>query len=144
MTYRSLREKIRAEKEARLQRYSNYDALYRKASEEGMKAGMEAVPVPMVVYEPSDPLNEASPPLREYFVKEGPCGFAEVIVHPGTSSFARWLVKNDLASPHYRGGVSIWIGAHNQSVSRKEAHAYKMAEILKEAGITCYVSSRLD
>lgn len=140
----SLRDKIRLEKAERMQRYSEYETLFRRAYAEGLEAGKAAIPTPMTVVEPSNVMDPNSPPRNQWFVSEGPCGFAEVIVYPGTCSFARWLTKNNLGSPAYKGGVSIWISAHNQSVARKEAHAYKMAEIFKEAGIKCYASSRLD
>jgi len=140
----SLRDKIRLETAERKARYAEYEALYKRACDEGMAAGKAAIPIPMTVVEPSNVMDPNSPPRNEWFVPEGPCGFAEVVIHPATSSFARWLAKNNLASTRYNGGMSIWIGAHNQSVTRKEAHAYKMAEIFKAAGIKCFVSARLD
>ena len=67
-----------------------------------------------------------------------PCGFAWVQVKPANSKFAKWLVENDHArKDSYEGGVKIWIGQYNQSVSHKEAHAEKLAEILKKEITDC-------
>jgi hypothetical protein len=80
-----------------------------------------------------------------YYVSEGMCGFAWVNVSPGNSPFANWLKKNGHARKSYYGGVDIWISAHGQSVERKEAHANKMAAVLKEAlGVNAHAMSRLD
>ena len=140
----SLRDKIRLETAERKARYAEYEALYKRAMDEGLAAGKAAIPIPMTIIEPSNVMDPNSPPRNTYQVSEGACGFAEVVIHPATSSFARWLAKNGRASTRSNGGMSIWIGAHNQSVTRKEAHAYKMAEIFKAAGIKCFVSARLD
>jgi hypothetical protein len=99
----------------------------------------------MVVSEHANPLNDASAVKQSWYVSEGACGFAWVNVSPGNSSFAKWLVKNKLASKAYHGGVDIWISAHGQSIERKEAHAREMARVLKEKlGIKAYAGSRLD
>jgi hypothetical protein len=92
----------------------------------------------------ANPMDDGSPPVKSWYVPEGPCGFAWVTVRPGTSSFAKWLVKTGKGSKAYGGGVSIWIGDYNQSIARKEAHARAMAEVFTNAGITAYADSRLD
>ena len=81
---------------------------------------------------------------ERYYVGDGPCGFAWVTVKPGTSSFAKWLVKQGYASKAYGGGVQIWISEHNQSLERKTAHARVMAERLREYGFKAYSNSRID
>jgi len=136
-------------KKAELEKFA---ALYRKASEAGMAAGKAAQPVPMVVSEVSDPfasyaLGVNVPPKaggKSWYVSEGACGFAWVVIRPGNCPFANWLKKHGHAQPAYGGGVQIWISEHNQSVARKEAHAYAMADVFKEAGINAYADSRLD
>jgi hypothetical protein len=134
--YGSLREKIAAESAARRARYSEFSRAFELAHKAGLEAGRNAMPTPMLVM--------AGDKVIEH-VSEGACGFAWVRVRPATSSFARWLVKNKLAHKAYRGGVDIWISDHNQSVTRKEAHARAMATILnRELGIDCYANSRLD
>lgn len=84
----------------------------------------------------------------ELFAKYGDrdaCGFAWVTIRPGTSRFARFLKKNDYASAAYGGGVSIWCSYRStQSVGLREAVARGIADVLREAGIEAYASSRLD
>jgi len=72
------------------------------------------------------------------------CGFAWVNVKPGTSAFAKWLIKENHAHKAYRGGVDIWISDYNQSYDLKFAHAAGMATYLSENGITCCPDGRLD
>lgn len=120
------------------------EALYLKAYEAGAAAAAASVPTPMVVSEHANPLNDASPVKRSWFVSDGVCGFAWVKVRPGNSSFANWLKKNGKGRPDYPSGVAINISAYNQSMERKEAHARAMAKVLSEAGITAYADSRMD
>jgi len=113
------------------------------------KAGMEAVAklqvVPMVVQQHASPLDDNSPVVKSYFVADGVCGFASVNVKPANSSFAKWLVANDIASKDsYAGGVCIWVHQFNQSLQRKETYAYAVSAALKASGINCYASSRMD
>jgi hypothetical protein len=141
--YASLREKIAAEGKARKAKYAAFEAAYAKAAAAGMAAGEAAKPRAMMVVEHSD----ANPlvPKRMWHEPEGMCGFAWVNVSPGNSPFANWLKKNKLARKAYGGGVDLWVSAHGQSVERKEAHAYAMAEVLRnELGVKAYASSRLD
>lgn len=145
MEYASLREKIAAESKARKARYGEFEAAYAKAYAAGKAAGEAALPTPMVVSEHVNPLDDNSAVKRAWYVSEGACGFAWVTVAPGTSSFAKWLVKGKRARKAYRGGVEIWIGEFGQSVDRKSAMAGKMAEVLREElGIEAYAGSRLD
>ncbi len=125
--YISLRKKIRAEKIFRQSRYlQTFKEVFDKADHAGFAAAETIMPIATV--------NEGSPAL--YWIK----------IHPTNCSFAKWLVKNGHARKNSRGGVSIPIEAHRQSIERKEAHARKMAEVLKEKlGLErCYVESRLD
>lgn len=127
-------------------RYAAFAAAYDKAAFAGRLAGANVRPRPMVVFE-ADALGQPKDGGRSFYEFEGLCGFAWVDVYPGNSSFARWLVKNKLASTkHYGGGgVSIWISAFNQSVDRKEACAQAMAKVLvSELGVKAYAGSRLD
>lgn len=145
--YSSLREKIAAEKRERQARYAEFDRVFKEASEAGRKAGEANVPVPMIVGQAksltSNEIDYTKGPM--HYVSDGACGFAWVIVRPATSSFAKWLVKNGHAKTAYYGGVQIWISAHGQSIGRKEAHAYVMAEILRtRLGVSAYSDSRLD
>jgi hypothetical protein len=120
-------------------------ALFTKAHEAGMAALESASVSPMVVGSPSTPLgSDIDPSKPVYFVPEGPCGFAWVVVRPGNSSFARWLTQTGKGSRHYGGGVSVWVRQGGQSVQRKEAYAQAFAGVLTEAGVTASAESRLD
>lgn len=118
-------------------------ALYRKAKEAGLAAGEKAVPPVMIVSE-ADFLGRPIPGGKSYEVPSGPCGFAWVNVKPGSSSFARWLVKNEFALKSYYGGVDIWVRDFGQSMMKKEAAAGAMADVLRAAGIVAYPGSRMD
>lgn len=133
--YGSLREKIAAEKAERLARYERYAEVYANAQTAGLQAGYDVVPTPMVVSG-----YESQP------VMDGMCGFAWVSIRPGNSAFARWLVKQGYARKAYNGGVQVWISAHNQSITRKYAHASAMADVLRAEfpDLKIYADERLD
>lgn len=127
----------------------DYDALIVKAVEAGRAAGLAALPMPMVVTQHTNPLNDDSPVEKSWYVSEGACGFADVNFSMKSGlgrKFGQWLIKNDFArKDDYRGGVTIWISDHGQSVERKSAHANALAAVLQEAGIAdAHSSSRLD
>lgn len=118
--------------------------IYNVASHAGARAGRELIPTPMIVSEHENMLDDSSPVKNSWYISDGPCGFAWIVVKPGTSSFAKWLKKNDFAHKHYYGGVAIWISEYNQSCAKKTAHAEAMAESLRQSGIRAYAGSRLD
>jgi hypothetical protein len=124
----------------------SFKEIYLKARNAGMEAAQNCMPTPMVVGTPTTPLgNDIDTNKQMYFVSEGVCGFAWIQVKPGTSAFAKWLKKNNLARPDsYYGGVSIWVGEFNQSMQRKEAYANAFANVLNECGIRAYSMSRMD
>ena len=109
-------------------------ALVKSAHEAGLRAGHLITPTPMIVESAG----------RRYHVPDGLCGFAWITIKPGTSSFARALVKDGTARKAYGGGVQVWVGEFNQSVARKSAYAEAYAKVLREAGINAYAGSRLD
>lgn len=135
--YASLREKIAAEKAERESRYQAFEDLFAKAYANGLQAGKDVTPTPMVVSG-----YEHQP------VMDGVCGFAWVVVRPGNSSFARWLVKTGRGRTSYSGGVHIWISAHGQSMTRKDAHAQAMADTFRNSpllsNVRIYAESRMD
>ena len=142
--YASLKDKIRAEKAERLARYAGFAALYKQAHEAGMAAGNAAVPVPMVVTSGDGALTPGLE-RKHWIVPEGVCGFASVVVHPATCSFARWYAKTHNERKAYGGGICVkWVGEFNQSMTRKEAYAHAFAEVLRAAGIKAYSQSRMD
>jgi hypothetical protein len=125
------------------------DAEFARIWEEAVNAGMQAgtgnTPNPMIVEEHTNPLNDNSPVKQSWFVSEGACGFAWIVVYPGTSSFAKWAAKNRGASKNYPSGMMVkWVSEFNQSVNRKEAYASAFAQVLQKYGIKAYSQSRLD
>ena len=116
--------------------------------EEAMAAGRAAVAkldvVPMVVGSAKGIMsNEIDYSKPSYFVADGVCGFAWVRVK-GNSPFGRWAKKQGLARPGYPSGLDISIREYNQSMQKKEAHAYAMAAVLQKYGIDAYANSRMD
>lgn len=125
--------------------------VYKEAHDAGVAAMNACRPRPMVVTEYANPLHGILPNQQpgeiknQWFVADGVCGFAWISIHPGSSSFARWLVKHGRAHKSYgETGVRIWVSEGNQSVKRKEAYAEAFAKVLQSYGITAYAGSRLD
>lgn len=125
----------------------DFQAIYDEALIEARKAGLGCRPTPMIVGAPKTPLGDEidySKPV--YYVDDGACGFAWVVVKPGNCKFAKWLTEKGLARRHYQGGVSIWVSEYGQSVERKEAHARALASALRDkTGVDkIWSESRLD
>lgn len=125
---------------------SQFDSIWNEAQNAGREAAHKCDVVPMVVGSPKHFMsNELDTTKPMEYVSDGVCGFAWVNVKPGTSSFAKWLVKNNYArKDSYYGGVCVWIGDYNQSMQRKEAHASAMASVFVKHGIKAYMGSRMD
>ena len=124
-----------------------YDTIYQAAMAKGALAAQACTPIPMVVEEHASPFDDKSPVVQQWFEPNGVCGFAWVVIKPGTSSFAKWLIRNNHAKPHYYGGVQIWIGGYGQCYQKKVAHAYAMAAYLNQIkikGVRAYAQDRLD
>lgn len=129
--------------------------LLARAGEAGEAAFRAAIPEPMVVYTPKDTMSSLmggddggpDPSQPVYNVSEGVCGTAWVNIKPGGSRFARWLVKEGYGrSDSYRGGVSLSLfrvcgDRMSQSLTRWEAAARAVAEVLREAGINAHPES---
>ena len=123
---------------------AQFEALFAQAHTAGIAAGKAAVPQAMIVSEHENPLDDNSAVRKQWYVDDGVCGFAWVVIRPGTSSFARWLVKRKLAGKHYRGGISVWVSQFGQSMTRKQAYASAFAKVLTDAGVKAYSDSRMD
>lgn len=108
--------------------------VYAEAQAAGAKAGASVECVPMVI-------NGGG---KTYHVPDGVCGFAGIVVKDARSSFAKWLKANDLARNNYEGGKYIPVHEYGQSLTRKEAHATAMAEVLRAHGVDCRADSRID
>jgi len=135
MEYASLREKIRAEKAARMSRYADFKDIVDKAYQAGIEAGKSAMPIPMYVIDQGIPIDR---------IDDGACGFAWVTVRPANSSFAIWAKKQGIMRPMYGGGVTYWVSSFGQSVDRKAAFAGAYAKVLRENGIQATAGDRLD
>ena len=87
----------------------NPTALYEAANDAGSAAGDAAVPTPMVVGTSKGLLDDAidkSKPM--YFVEDGVCGFATVIVKPARGKFVKYLKDNDIGrKDSYYGGYTL-------------------------------------
>ena len=118
---------------SKAEREAKHQAVWDKAWAAGVKAAEAATPVPMHIpgYAP---------------ITEGVCGFAWVEIHPATSSFAKWVKAHDLGkTSSYAGGVHVWIGDYDQSMTRKKAHAIAMGRVIREElDINAYGASRID
>ena len=119
-------------------------ALYAAAHNAGNAAVQSATIAPMVIQQRANPLNDRSDLVKQYYVEDGVCGFASIIVKPANSAFAKYLALNCGARKSYYGGISLSVQAFNQSLQKKEAYAHAFAEVLTAAGIKAHVESRMD
>jgi hypothetical protein len=139
---------------------NNFQILLNEARIAGIKAVQDLVArngvVPMIVGEAVDLFSSKMRTDRpQYFVADGPCGFAWIAIRPATSSFAKWLLAQGKTNRNggeilfpdrlaYKGGVHIWVSGFSQSIQKKEAYAAAFAGVLNAAGITAYSDSRMD
>ena len=138
-------EKGNTQKPKKKGKDQHWAKLHKKAHEAGKKAADNHKPTPMVVGHPAHPLgNDVDPNQPTYHVPEGVCGFAWVVVKPGNCPFANWLKKNEIARPHYQGGVAIWVREYGQSYERKLIYAQAYAKVIQEEGINARADGRLD
>lgn len=122
----------------------NFSELFDAAHLAGMEAGKGNSPIPMIVVQRANPLDDNSPIVRQFdTVMDGACGFAWVTVRPANCGFAKFL-KTKGGQKGYRGGMQYWVHEFDQSISRKEAFAKAFAKVLETAGIDVRSESRLD
>ena len=112
--------------------------LLKQAETAGLKAGLEIVPTP--VYFKDTHTGQT------YDSADGACGFAHVNISPARGKFVNYLKKIGKGHKSYQGGWDYWVSSQElgQSITRKEAYADAFAKVLKEWGINCYATSRLD
>ena len=121
------------------------EKLLEKAHLMGMDAGSLVGVTPMVVGSPSTPLgNDIDYSKKTYFVEGGVCGFAGVVIKPARGKFVSYLKNLGMGYKHYYGGWYVSVREFGQSLTRKEAYAEAFAKVLGEAGMRCYVDSRMD
>lgn len=138
-------ETIGLSAQARDARDAKWEALHAAADRAGNEAALTCTPTPMVVVQHSNQLDDNSPVTQSWLVEGGVCGFAWVVIRPGTCSFARWAKKHvPLTDKHYHGGVSVWCPLGTQSMAIKEAYCHAYARTLNAAGIDAYAGSRMD
>ena len=127
------------------QRDKRFQELFDKAHKNGMTAGNNCTPRPMIVGSPTSPFgNDIDKTKKVYKVEGGVCGFAWVHF-AGNMPFGRWAKKKGLASKDYPNGLCVWVREFGQSMTRKEAYADAFAKILRDEGnITAYARSRMD
>ena len=116
--------------------------LYNQARAAGLAAAQAAQVQPMIVQQHANMLDDSSPVTRSYYVNDGVCGFASVVVR--NIKFANQLKKLGIGRKNYGTGWSISVSDFNQSLTRKEAYAHAFAKVLNDNGITAYTDSRMD
>ncbi len=122
-----------------------YETLYAEAVRRGQDAGEQCIPVPMVVEQHVNPLDDNSPVRRSWEVSDGVCGFAWVLFPDCRKPFVKWLLDVGHAGKRYgKPGATIWIMSHNQSMARKMAHATTMRDYFASVGIECSSHSMID
>jgi len=122
----------------------SFESIFQSARSAGLAAGNAHVPVPMIVRQHANPLDDRSPVVKQYEpVLGGVCGFAWVEI-AGNTSFGKWMKAKGHAAPAYPSGLHVWIYDHGQSMEQKVAHAGALAQVLTRHGIKAHVGSRMD
>lgn len=120
------------------------EKLYNEANCRGLRALLEATPVPMVVQQRESAVDDSSAVKKSWFVEGGVCGFASIVIQPARGRFVKWLKENNMGYRHYYGGYEIPVNEGGQSMQRKEAYAHAFAKALIDAGIKAHTTSRMD
>ena len=127
-------------------RKNNFSNIHNEAHESGMEKAKECKPIPMVVSEHSNPLDDNSPITAQYVVNGGVCGFAYPIVKDSRTAFAKWLLENDLGFyDNYEKGIMVRVPLEfGQSLEIKSAYSYGYCKVLDKYLIKNFVYERLD
>jgi hypothetical protein len=130
------------------ERNQKFETLMKELAGIAETAYMAAQPAPMVVFETAGLSNTPKPNGNSWYVSEGVCGFAWVVIKPATSSFAKWLARKDIGYKAYDGGwvlpMHYFIVNMSQSLERAEAASYAVAQELRKHNINCFATSRMD
>ena len=115
---------------------NNIASLIAKAQTAGLVALENAITKPMVVHGGS----------RPYLVEGGVCGFAWVNVYGirANSKMGKALAALGFRKNSYEKAFQFWVFDGGQSMERKEAYAYAMADVLQKSGLRAYGGSRMD
>lgn len=127
----------------------DYVSILEMAEKAGMEAHEAKIPVPMIVQQHSNVLDDNSEVEKQWYVPSGICGFAWVVIpYKGEGiKFINALKKkgiNGKISKSYYGGYHYWVSTMTQSMEKKEAFAREFSRVLQENGIDCYPTSRMD
>jgi hypothetical protein len=133
---------------ARQERDEKFEKLLNQLAAIADVAYQLAQPTPMAVYETAGLSDAPKPGGRSWYVSEGVCGFAWVVIKPATSSFAKYLARNEIGYKAYDGGwvlpMHYFIAGMSQSLERAEQAAYAVAQELRNNNINCFATSRMD
>ena len=121
----------------------DFQTIYNMADKAGKEAAEKCIPTPMVVTEHSNPLDDNSNVVKQHFVPDGICGFSS-IKFAGNTSWAKWVIKNNLAKKSYNKGYYIPVFDYNQSMELKSAYSNAFVKVLNQNGIKAYSESRID
>jgi hypothetical protein len=122
-----------------------FESLFAAAIDAGRSAGANAKCIPMTVGSAKSIFsNEIDHDKPTYYVADGVCGFASVTGIKGNTAFGRWLLKTRNGRTGYPSGVFIKSPIISQSLTRNEEACCAIVKVLSAAGITCYMSSRMD
>lgn len=126
-------------------------AVYREACEAAEAAVAACTPRPMIVGSPTTPLgNDIDPNKPTYYVADGLCGFAWVVIRPARGPLVAWLKKQLIGRAAYGGGYDVrsWELAtstrSSQSYEKGMAAARAAADVFQKYGIDAYANGRLD
>jgi len=149
-------EKKAVRKPAKKKATADQLKIFKEAQRAGEKAMKACVPTPMVVQQHENMLDDNSSVTKEWFVSDGVCGYAWVVVKCKGKGvkFINALKRAGLAggensfkvfthSSYYKG-FYYHVDAGNQSYELKTAYAHAFAEVLSKYEIPCYSGSRLD
>ena len=117
-------------------------SIYHQARAAGLAAAQCARVAPMIVNAHANPLDSNSEITKQYFVADGVCGFASVVIK--NVKFANGLKKLNIGRKNYGGGYCVSVHDFNQSLTRKEVYARAFADVLRANGVDAYVDSRMD
>jgi len=114
----------------------NIKQIFATAKAAGENALRDALPQPMLVAGGS----------RPYLVEGGVCGFAWVNIYGirSNSKLGKALAALGFRKSSYDKAFQFWVFDGGQSMERKEAYAYAMADVLQKSGLRAYAGSRMD
>ena len=112
---------------------SNIASLITEAQKAGQIALQTAIPKAMLVD-------------NRYLVEGGVCGFAWVNIYGirSNSKLGKTLDTLGFRKNSYEKAHQFWVFDGGQSMQRKEAYAFAMAKVLRDAGLRAYADSRMD